>query len=147
MKKIVNWTFKWLKRLAFGIVVFGVFSIIVLIFAAFDQGIAWENLGSDFQWVPYITLITYRIAIYSIPGLIVFILSKIKKFRVKYSIIKSYEIQFITYAVLKLAWEFFALDFLWSTDLFEQMDTAIVLVGLLLSLVIGKKVKLETDIK
>ena len=146
MKKIFKWFFKWLKRLALGIIVFGVFSIIVLGFAVFDQGLAWENLNSNFLWFPYITLIIYRIAIYSVPGLVIYFISKIKKFKLNVTIIRSFEIQFITYAVVKLVWEFFALDFLWSTDLFEQMDSSIVLVGLLLSLVLGKKTKLETEI-
>ena len=143
MKKLFNILKKIGKSIFLCMVPILIFLLITSGFAFFDAGLAWENLDSNFIWSSYLTLISYRLSIYLVPGFLLFVFGKNKN---KASLINSFENQFISYALLKLVWEFFAVDFILSTTIFDQMDSAIILIGLLLSLVLNKKVKLETGL-
>lgn len=117
-----------------------IFIIITVIFAIPDFGNLWDNLSDSFSWVGYFTLILYRLSIYLVPGFILWLIFK------KENLVYYYKIQFVSYSIVKLAWEFFALDYIWSTEIFSRIELSIVLVGLLLSVIFKRKIKLKTEI-
>lgn len=134
------------KKTLLGIFSILLFALITLGFALADSGIGWEQLDDNFSWGSYILLITYRFLIYFIPGLLLWLINKLKCFKLKGNIVEFYTIQFVSYTVVKLIWEFFALDYILSTEIFNRIDTSIVIVALFLSLVLKEKVKFNTDI-
>lgn len=122
----------------FGVLI--IFIVITGVFAFFDFGKDWSSLGESFFWDSYGLLILYRFCIYFIPGIVLW------KINSKYglSLVDTFEIQFAAYSTVKIVWEFFALDYIWSTEIFDKLDTAIVLIGLLLSIIYKNRVNLKT---
>ena len=146
MKRFFSFLGKCIKNAFLGIVVASVFGLFVLILAIFDVGKYWDQLASGFSFFPYLSLILFRVAIYSLPAIVIGLLSKVKKLKIQGNLTRFFEIQFITYAAIKLIWEFLALDYVWSTEIFANLDSSIVIVGLLLSLVLRKRIRLEADL-
>lgn len=122
------------------------FFILSVIFALFDSGLLWEQLDESYLFSSHMLLIAYRILIYTLPALSLLLINKLSIFKAKLTVIDSFTIQFVAFASVKIVWEFLALDYLWSTTLFERMDTSIVIVSLLLTLVFKKKVKISNDL-
>jgi len=122
------------------------FVIITVIFALFDSGLLWEQLDESYRLSSHLLLITYRILIYSLPALSLILINRLKIFKLNLTVIDLFTIQFISFATVKLAWEFLALDYLWSTTLFDKIDSSIVIVSLILTLVFKKKVKISNDL-
>lgn len=122
------------------------FSMITLIYALFDAGLKWDSLDSGFVWSAYISMISYRVLIYSFPALFIRLVFSFSQKDNKVNIVELFTIQFVIYSVAKLGWELFALDYILSTKIFDNLDSSIIIVGLLLSIVFKKKIKLETDL-
>ena len=122
------------------------FVIITVIFALFDSGLLWEQLDESYLFSSHLLLITYRILIYSLPALSLILVNKLRSFKLNLSVNDFFTIQFVSFAVVKLAWEFLALDYLWSTTLFDKIDSSIIIVSLLLTVVFKKKVKISNDL-
>jgi uncharacterized membrane protein YadS len=58
----------------------------------------------------------------------------------------SYRYQFIVYSIVGLAWVLSGLDYITSTDVFGAMDSFAIMIGLLLSLILKKDVKIDSSI-
>jgi len=116
------------------------FGIITVIFSIPDLGNLWDNLSSSFNWLGYFTLILYRLCIYLIPGFILWLIYK------KETIVFYYQVQFLSYSVVKLIWEFFAFDYIWSTEIFSRIELSVVLVGLFLSMIFKRKIRIKAEL-
>jgi len=123
-----------------------IFSVITVIFALFDAGLSWDSLDNGFKWSVYVSMISYRILIYFAPALLIRLAFCFIKKEKQVSIVHLFTIQFVIYSIIKLAWEMFALDYILSTKIFDNIDSSIVIVGLLLSIIFKKKIKIDTDL-
>ena len=131
------------KRYKFfwGLFTLFVFSLIIIIAALLKMDDRWEQLSTDKNILSWISLVVFRVLIYSVPALLIklFLKSKI-------NIIESYKIQFITYTIVKNLWDILALEFLIGVDILGYIDTSIVVISLFLTLVLKKPTKVEVDL-
>lgn len=135
-----------IKKVVFGFIAILLFVTITIIFSLFDAGFGWEKLNIEFSWGAYISLVIYRLLIYFLPGFLLWLINKNECLRIKCSIIDFYTIQFIAYTIVKLTWEFLALDYIFSNEILDRIDTSVVVVSLFLSLILKKKVKIDPEI-
>lgn len=131
------------KRYKFfwGLFTLFVFSLIIIIAALLKMDDRWEQLSTDKNILSWISLVVFRVLIYSVPALLIklFLKSKI-------NIIESYKIQFITYTIVKILWDILALEFLIGVDILGYIDTSIVVISLFLTLVLKKPTKVKVDL-
>ena len=122
---------------AYFVIAIGLFVAISAIFALFDCGTAWDLLKENKATAPAYalpTLIAYRIIIYTIPSIIFFLFKLIvMKIQLKKALVDAFNIQFASYAIAGALWKLAGMDYYWNTNLFDVMDSFILLAGLALS--------------
>lgn len=120
--------------------------IIVVIFACFDFGLKWDSLKEGNYYISaHITLILFRILLYTLPAIIgYFILKAIKKtdtFKKKTLIlVDCFNIQFFTFSLVLGIYELLALDYIFNLDILDKMDSFIFIVGFIVSVFIKKEI-------
>ena len=135
MKRIIK---KYYRNILYFIYYAAFFAFVSCVFVINDCGSAWELLKENRTTAPnyaLLTLILYRITIYSLPALLVFIFKvTIIKVRYKKAVIDSFNMQFISYSIVAALWKLAGMDYYFGADLFNAMDSFILLVGLVLSI-------------
>lgn len=100
------------------------------------MGLRWDNLNKDdLDIVAYICLIAFRLIIYILPALLIWLLCKRKQ-----KISECYSIQFCWYSIILALFNIFSLDYVWKIEIFSKLDSYIFLLGFILSLVLYKKI-------
>jgi len=134
-------------RIVIGIVMAVLFALTTLVFALFDAGLNWENLATNYVFIDWLSLIFYRLLIYIFLALIfAVIIFKRAGIGYKETLKEVFICQFTVYAIIKVVWELFSLNYLWSTEIFDNLDSFIILAGLLLSIIFKKKTKVESSL-
>jgi len=121
------------------------FSLIVLIFALLKWDDYFDGIDGAFFSKAHLIIVTFRFLVYLLPAFIiwvVFLCIKNQKLTIK----DSYRFQFIAYSIFGLIWVLFGLDYVTSTDVFGAMDSFTIMIGLLLSLIFKKDIKVDSDI-
>ncbi|MDR1939652.1 MAG: hypothetical protein LBQ40_02510 [Clostridiales bacterium] len=125
-------------------IIMGVFAIITLSFALLDTGTLWESLEKDgnvTSALQYISLILYRLLIYLLPAVVLWLTSKRFKTK-KYGFLECLNFQFAIYTILKCMVVLFALDYLLSIKMFNAMNNYVVIFGYVITLISKKKADL-----
>ena len=121
------------------------FAVIVLTFALLKLDDYFDGIDGVFFSKGHLVIVIFRFLIYLLPAFImwiVFLFIKTQKLTVK----DSFRFQFIAYSIIGLVWILGGLDYVTSTEVFGAMDSFTIMIGLLLSLMFKKDIKIDSDI-
>lgn len=128
--KLMNKMFNIFTRL---LIIFIVATIIVLMSAAFYLGALWESLKTgEYKFGSHMSLIAYRLALYLLPGIVLFLLGRpekrfCKSFRC--SLLESLNYQFAFYCLIKCVVVILGFDYVANIKVFSAMDSFIIVFG------------------
>lgn len=124
-------------------------TIIVIVFACFDLGKAWDDLksGSNDAFAHF-SLILFRVLLYALPGLIGYLIWKHKKKPASknakwFLLIDCYNIQFFVFSLVLAIYELLALDYRLNLDILSKMNSFIFIAGFIISIFIKKEIPLN----
>ena len=132
-------------KLLIGFLEVVLFAVIVLVFALLKWDDYFDEIDGFLFSMGHLITIFFRFLVYLVPAFIIWVIFLFIK-KQKLTLKDSYRFQFIAYSIVGLIWVLGGLDYVTSTDVFGAMDSFTIMIGLLLSLIFKKEIKVDSDI-